>query len=471
MEESTLMNNLKKQILNKTNIVYALITLMMLSTIAIIAPVTTQLNVVILAWGALYFMYDFVKEKNCTKSRYSKFLIIYMVLFLISIIINNNANLIGNLKTFGYTGLLLFVLYSYTKDLSEKTMQSELYNINTIIIIISSIIAFASLITFIFLIQFTYMDTPQGFVYPRHPALWGFYSNPNSGGMVAVVSLIVTFFNIYLCNKLHVKVLSKRKKYYYYSNILAQWLCLILSNSRGVLVSLEAFVLFSSFYLFFNILKEKKKFDKFKRIIISLLLTVFIFLTFNLTVSASKLGLAYIPNSIQRIFNSEQFEIDNNSLVLERDIVEGDVTSGRMEIWKYGLITLKLNPLFGQGPKNIALAKHRLYPNNTTFYITTNNMHNGYIQILLSNGILAFIAFMGFFILIVKDSFTFLFSENIKASKNKKNFVFYIVGLILAIAVYGIFENAILLTGSYITTILWVYLSYLSKNLDNNLSK
>lgn len=454
------MNSLKKQILNKTNIIYAFITLMMLSSIAIIAPITTKFNIIILAWGALYIIHDFLKEKNFMKSRYSKYLIVYMILFLISVLINNNLNFILNMKTFGYVGLFLFVIYPYEKNHSDKIMQSELYNINTIIITISSIVGLASIITFIFLIKFTYNGIPQGFMYPNHPALWGFYSNPNSGGMVAAISMIVTFFNLYLCNKLHIKKLGKVKKAYYYFNILLQWICLILSNSRGVLFSLLAFVLFASFYLATNVLKEKKRFSKFKSIIISLLLTIIILSTFNLAVSASKLGLSYIPKFVQKL-NSKKIEDNSDSLILERDFEEGNITSGRVEIWTYGLITLKLNPLFGHGPHNIGLAKQKIYPNNKAKYMTINNTHNGYIQILLSNGILAFIAFMSFLILIIKDSVIFLFS------KNKNIFVFFIVGLLLSIAVYGIFENAILLTGSYVTTILWIYLSYLSNILDN----
>ncbi|MBU3142018.1 O-antigen ligase [Clostridium sp. CF012] len=463
------MDSLKKQILNKTNIVYTLITLMMLSTIAIISPVTTKFNIVILAWGALYLLYDFFKEKNCMKSRYSFYLKIYMILFLISIIINFKVNLIGNIKTFAYTGLFLFVLYSYRKDYSDKTMQSEIYNINTIIITISSIASFASLLTFMFLIQFTYSGTPQGFVYPHAPALWGFYRNPNSGGMVAVVSIIVTFFNIYLCNKIHVKNFGKLKKSYYYFNILVQWLCLLLCNSRGALLSLLAFVLFASFYLFINIFEQKKKFNRFKSVMISLLLTIIIFSTFNLAVSVSKIGLSYIPKSIQKLINNTDPGLtgeDPDNLIIDREIQDGHVTTGRMEIWTYGLNTLKLNPLFGHGPDNIGLAKQKIYPNDKTKYMITNDMHNGYLQILLSNGILAFIAFGAFIILIIKDSLIFLLSKKNTADNNKKIFLFFILGLILSIAVNGLFENAILLTRSYIPTILWIYLSYLSKNLD-----
>lgn len=98
--------------------------------------------------------------------------------------------------------------------------------------------------------------------------------------------------------------------------------------------------------------------------------------------------------------------------------------------------------------------------------MVTNNMHNGYLQILLSNGILGFIAFSLFIILIVKDTLFSLFSTKIISDKSSYIPLFFITGLVLSIAVNGLFENVILLTQSYITTVLWIYLSYLSRRLD-----
>lgn len=467
------MNAIKRQILNKNNIIYSLITLMMLSTISIISPITTEFNVLILLWGALYFVYDFFKEKTYYKSRYSKILIVYMIIFFIGILINYKNNLIGNIKTFAYTGFFLFVVYSYKNAFEKRSTQKELYNINSIIIIISSIVSFASLLTFIFFIQFTYNNVPQGFVYPNSPALWGFYGNPNSGGMVAVISIIATTFNIYLYKNLKDKSSSLARKIYYYLNIIVQFLYLILCNSRGAVVSLLAFIIFATFYLSFIFFKEDKKMANIKSIVISLLLTCIISFVYTTTIPTLKKGLAHIPKTIDKLINSENsnvgiIETESNDEVIEldRNIESGHVSTGRAEIWTYGLNTLKLNPLLGHGPDNIGLAKQKIYPNDKSRYMVTNNMHNGYLQILLSNGILGFIAFALFIILIVKDTLISLFSTKITSDKSSCILLFFITGLILSIAVNGLFENVILLTQSYITTVLWIYLSYLARRLD-----
>lgn len=465
------MNFVKKILFNQVNLLYCLITIMMLSTIAMLSPITTNLNILILLWAAIYFIYDFFNKKSVIKSRYKKLLIIYMLCFLISIILNIENNFIDNVKTFAYTGLFLFVIYSYDYNKSLNKIKSELINFNNIIITISSLTGFASLLTFVFFIQFTYNEIPQGFVYPDSPALWGFYSNPNSGGMIAVLSIVLTIANIYLYKFTNKKNSSKLRNKYYIVNIILQWLYLVLCNSRGAVLSLLASILFLSFYLCYT--KFKIKFSIFKSLLISLIVSGFVFIGYNSILSVSKFSLSYIPEFVQNIRlnntttnNNTNIENNGSTIKLDRDIKEGHVSTGRVEIWTYGLNTLKFSPLFGYGPSNIGLEKQKLYPNDTSRYIVTNNMHNGYIQILLSNGIIGSIFFLLFIILLAKDSVICLLKNKVDINSSEKKLIFIILLPIVAISVNGLFENVILLTQSYITTILWTYLGYLSLNID-----
>ena len=461
------MNNIKNFLFNKVNLVYFSITIMMLSTVTMLSPFTTELNIVILLWGGIYFIYDIITKRSCINSKYKVYLIIYMIIFFISIILNIENNLIDNLKTFVYTGFFLFVLYSYDTKKELHNTQKELVNFNNIVIFISSITSFIAIIMFILLIQFTYNDIPQGFIYPDSPALWGLYSNPNSGGMIATLSIILTIVNIYLYKILNTKTISKTKFSYYIFNIVTQWLYLVLCNSRGAVLSLLATILFGVFYKYFY--KFKEKFNIIKSIIISLLISFIVFFGYNIFLSISKSTLAYIPKYVEELTSTNNVNTPNSDIEinLDREIKSGHISTGRAEIWSYGLNTLKFNPLFGHGPGNIGLAKQKLYPNDTSKYVITNNMHNGYIQILLSNGILGVIFFGIFMILIAKDSLIAILNHNININKNHKETIVLILAPILAIAVNGMFENVILLTQSYITTILWTCMGYLSLCLSN----
>lgn len=467
------MNSVKNFLLNKVNLIYFLITIMMLSTVTILSPYTTELNVLFLLWGAIYFLYDIFNKKSCIKSKYKIYLIIYMIVFLISIIINIKDNPIDNIKTFVYTGFFLFILYSYDTDKNLKTAQKELTKFNNIIIYISSITSFIAIIMFVFLIQYTFNDITQGFVYPDSPALWGLYSNPNSGGMIATISIIVTIVNISLYKIINEKKISKIRKNYYIFNIIIQYLYLVLCNSRGAVLSLLASILFVLFYNLY--IKFKNKFNILKSITFSILISFLVLIGCNIFISISKNTLAYIPQYVDKLTSSNNNHHNNSNNVeinLDREIQDGHISTGRAEIWSYGLNTLKFNPLFGHGPGNIGLAKQKLYPNDTSRYIVTNNMHNGYIQILLSNGILGIIFFGIFIILIAKDSLIAIFNPNIKIDNIQKKTILLILMPILAIAVNGVFENVILLTQSYITTILWTYIGYLGLYLNKlNLKK
>lgn len=461
------MNSIKKICFNKVNLLYCLITIMMLSTIAIISPITTELNIIILMWAAIYFIYDFFNKKTCLKSKHKFFLILYMIIFAIGIVLNIKNNAVDNIKTFVYTGFFLFVLYSYDSNKDILTAQKEIRNINNIVIFISSITSFIAIIMFIFLIEFTFNDIPQGFVYPKSPALWGLYANPNSGGMIATLSIILTIINIYFYKLYSSKKLSIIKKSYYIFNIIIQWLYLVLCNSRGAVVSLLSVLLFLIFLKSYN--KFITKLNIFKTLVISLMLSFIILIGYNISISVSKNILSYIPTFVESIKenNNNSSITGNNEITLEREIKNGHISTGRAEIWSYGLNTLKFSPLFGHGPGNIGLAKQKLYPNDTSKYVITNNMHNGYIQILLSNGVLGLLFFAVFMILIAKDSLINIFNSKMNIGINEKKYLILILTPILAIAINGMFENVILLTQSYITTILWIYMGYLGLYLNN----
>ncbi|MBS5938023.1 O-antigen ligase family protein [Clostridium sp.] len=461
------MNSIKKICFNKVNLLYCLITIMMLSTIAIISPITTELNIIILIWAAIYFIYDFFNKKTCLKSKYKFFLILYMIIFSIGIILNIKNNPVDNIKTFVYTGFFLFVLYSYDSNKEVVTVQKEIKNINNIVIFISSITSFVAIIMFVFLIEFTFNDIPQGFVYPKSPALWGLYANPNSGGMVATLSIILTIVNIYLCKLYESQKLSMAKKSYYIFNIIIQWLYLILCNSRGAVVSLLSVIMFLIFIKSYN--KFITKLNLLKTLIISLIICCIAMFGYNISISVSKNILSYIPTFVENIKedNTNSGQSGNNEITLEREIKNGHISTGRAEIWSYGLNTLKFSPLFGHGPGNIGLAKQKLYPSDTSKYVITNNMHNGYIQILLSNGVLGLLFFGVFMLLIAKDSLVALFNSKMNIDRTEKIYLILILSPILAIAVNGMFENVILLTQSYITTILWIYMGYLGLYLNN----
>ena len=463
------MDRIKNFFFTKSNLLYCLITVMMLSTISIIAPFTTELNVVLLLWGGVYFIYDFFNKKTCLKSRYKTFLILYMIIFLISIIVNIKNNPVDNIKTFVYSGFFLFVLYSY--DLSNNNSldrsKKELLNINNIVIFISSITGFIALIMFVFLIQFTFNEVTQGFIYPDSPSLWGLYGNPNSGGMVATLSILLTICNIYIYKICYKKSVSKVKKIYYITNIIIQWLYLVLCNSRGSVLSLLASIMFLTFYIFYKNLS--KKLNLYKTILISLLASFIVLVVYNASISLSKSALAYIPQYVEKINSNttENNTEENKQISLDREIETGHVSTGRAEIWSYGLNTLKFSPLFGHGPGNIGLAKQKLYPDDTSKYVITNNMHNGYIQILLSNGILGLTSFALFMIFIAKDSLKSILSIKKYIDKEHRTTIVLILAPILAISINSMFENVILLTQSYITTILWIYIGYLSLYLDS----
>ena len=75
--------------------------------------------------------------------------------------------------------------------------------------------------------------------------------------------------------------------------------------------------------------------------------------------------------------------------VFREDIQNGDLTNGRIEIWKEGLLIWKDNPVFGISYRNIAVYVREKLPDG---YMTTrenelNTFHNMFVDILVGQGL------------------------------------------------------------------------------------
>ena len=75
--------------------------------------------------------------------------------------------------------------------------------------------------------------------------------------------------------------------------------------------------------------------------------------------------------------------------VFREDIQNGDLTNGRIEIWKEGLFIWKDNPVFGISYRNIAVYVREKLPDG---YMTTrenelNTFHNMFVDILVGQGL------------------------------------------------------------------------------------
>ena len=149
---------------------------------------------------------------------------------------------------------------------------------------------------------------------------------------------------------------------------------------------------------------------------------------------------------------------EETHVTVDREKEDGDVSTGRFLIWEAGLKALEEKPLLGWGADNIGIAKQAAYPELAdSKHITTTNMHNGFLQILVANGILGFLPFFIAFILLWKDVAAGLFLR-------RKGDTAYLLMAVAAgvVVVCSMVENFILLNLSVMSVTLWFYLGQLA---------
>ena len=171
--------------------------------------------------------------------------------------------------------------------------------------------------------------------------------------------------------------------------------------------------------------------------------------------------LAIIPTSISNIKSEVNYEGMNQSIDIERN----DLTSsnGRIVLWKDGLRLSKFSPIFGFGDRNISIKAKELTPGSS---LVKKTVHNGFIHMLLSGGIIAVIIMCMLITSLAYNAIKVLFRED---RYNKDYYITNIISVIIGvILITTVFLTELFYQNSFAATIFWIYLGY-SVYLNNNI--
>ena len=225
----------------------------------------------------------------------------------------------------------------------------------------------------------------------------GLNSNPNFFGTfmctVGLLSVCMYLFN------------EKRKRFYFISSIVMM-IGLVLAQSTGPLVGyfFGMFVLLIILYI-----KKIKVWKKFLKLGIALMITFFI----------SVYGTDYLFNNVYKYKDTDSYTIKGDidriiiygcdllgidakitkkktHLISTDNITLNTISSNRFDIWKRTMPIIKDNWLVGVGIDNFGIAHNKYYGNNLT-----DKVHNVYLQILVTNGVIGLIPYMVWIIMVL----------------------------------------------------------------------
>ena len=457
--------------------------------------VARVIHVFLMIWGGVILINNYFIKGIYKKVCYNKILLFFIASCLVTILLHFKDNLLMNLLYIFTYLLCFFVFYGMFSEKDVKNIEKEMFVLLKILVSLTTVISFIGLVFAVVKIQMKVFDYYWLGIYENR--LIGVYTNSNLLALFCVLAVIATHI---LIDSDEFKKRKNKKRFLvaYVCSVIINIISLVLSDSNGAFIFLLIYIIVILFYQLFNKQKEISM-----KIIIK---NVAVILSVGFCIIAGsfeirgicqdriailindmhKLEESIYDNKIGVDKNVDQIDLDENQLInkktkdknnqdAENSIMDSveigrvlgennyDGSSGRVTLIKQAIVMFKKNPVMGIGIANI--------PDYGDMYIKGGlkfpNFHNGYITILVAWGLVGFIIFFAFSLLIALRFSKALFKIN-----DSQNTPFpKLFSFIVAYSIYSLVEITILSDITFTIFIFWTILGYASSYMIDYESK
>lgn len=431
---------------------------MFLGSFLFVEPIGHAIKYLCIIWAFILIYHYYVKPKRFTKILHVRWLILFLGATLITTVIHIMDNFFLNLLLLFHAVICFFVLFGMHTERNKRRLRKEIYIVCAIILFattLSMIASFAVLPLGASEIKFLY-STYKFVIYENR--FTGIFINPNLLGFYGVLAIISAH------------ILSKDELY---NNIgksirFPVWLLIIsaiinligifMSDSNGSILLLTGYIIGVFIYKLFGgmpVLSIKKLLLRVASLILVAVISLGLLLSVRSLVNDSA---SYIINHRHQVIekkpNTSSKPKPNANIVTFAHENE-NLDSGRLALLEKAIVIFYNNPIIGVGKENIVLFGQRLLDKGLKY----SDLHNGYLTILVSNGLVGFVLFIGFAVSMCRQSVKSLFLEK----KNLKNSPFpCLFAFIFAYCIYSVVEKTMLWEHSFMVAIFWYMLGYLS---------
>lgn len=413
---------------------YSLVTILSYTSEKYIPIARDGLGILIIVWGAILFLYEWLYKYKGKDLKSSLWLLIFLVLYFVTTIVNRQYELVGNLKIVIYSGLQMLLVYPVLFQQSKQQnieffKRASLFSI--FLITLLNIISIGG-----YLISF------RGYSFAFH-RLWGVYFDPNYGGLLAGMAI----WFLYYFTKTTVRPLSRT-----ITSILLgiNLLYVILSQSRSAFVALLIGGLFILGLEMYRLVVLKVKLHQFSMILLLSMVGLLIVKTpIANTMQQFAVFVQYGPSAdlegIESDFDEEGFY---DPFGERDDENKNESTRQRLDAWGTALKVFVEKPVLGTGYAGYIDAASDLV-DTSSLGSKNKDMHNGYLVLLTSTGVLGFLtmgSFLGWIALRVFKKFNTLLKDEMFVS---------IVAILGCMAISIVFISDIFLINSIVS--LWFF--------------
>ncbi|EOH87785.1 hypothetical protein I588_02987 [Enterococcus pallens ATCC BAA-351] len=413
---------------------------------------------VLAAAGSIILFIDLIKNLLNRKFPYDKMLVFFVLVIILSTVMNRRYGMIPNLKLVVWSAIYYFLAYQFGKDFYKNA--SFFKKISLTLICSWFLLVISSLVMFFLNFGYEKFYSPRdririGFLESR---LFGVFGDPNYAATASVVIIILSvYYFIQSDNKLSKLFLS--------SNIFLQYLYIVLSGSRTAEVIAYVSIAITISLLIFNLKRFESWSFLYKLVlsVISIVLTVFIVHVF---IDLTKFFFTELLELLKSRISDNNLARNSqaNSSLIRKDVAESnDVSNLRFSIWRSALEIFSTSWIYGVSPKNLIPYAREYLPNG---FIAQNGFiaHNSYINVLVSTGVLGAVSFFGF---CFKNLFQIVKNINwLKLKIDDFNFPYFLV--VLSYAVFGLFNSEFVLEHTLGSLVFWLFLGRLMGRVKND---
>ncbi|MDT2428486.1 O-antigen ligase family protein [Enterococcus avium] len=409
--------------------------------------------------GSLIILIDFIMTIKARRiKKYDIFLILFILVMLISSIVNIKYGIFGNIKLLMWQVIFFFLVFQFAKDYGYNRwfkIAERILVLSWFVIILISLSMFITKYGLKIPIQYKYYPVRIGWLGNR---LFGIFTDPNFG---AVTSIIIIFIGV---KDLIKNDSSKMFKIFNYFNILLQFLFVVLSGSRTAEITLLTLVFLYIFFVASQNIKVIDK-DKVKRYLFSFCLSVIASIVCLGAMFITEKFVVYLPAAYSNVkketpkkTEKEIKEKDETSLV-RPDTESGDVSNRRFQLWSSTIEIAKKSPLVGGSPAYYIQFAHDRVP-YTLMGQDNLTAHNLIFLVLAATGGLGVLVFVVFLVKSIVKALVYCFNSS---TILKKDPIFYSI-----IFSGGIFISSLFITELVLVSTIGAFVFWLSIGIIYN---
>lgn len=431
--------------------------------------------------------------KKYKKDKLLGFLLLFIVTYAISIVLNFKYGYYDNVRTLVWFTMLVFIVY-LNESMHEDTSKHLLVIMIAYLIgvLVLNVASFYTMFTgtWSFVLPKVSQSAPVyylGFVWGR---LYGVYWDANIGATMCAIAILVSL-------ELFIKSKNKGMKLFAIISLVLSFFYIVFSDSRTGLLGLAAGLFF---WLLLYMYKSKKFMVQFCKVLVIVILTVGANLgSKSLFNYLQAQGITHIAVHTVEDNSFTNFDINQNlngvdtkeeqrantqtnnetteeqsneasNATQENNVgrsneYKSDISNRRFDIWKSAIEIFKTKPLFGITHNNVIKYTKDNLPNT---YIINNNhqdfesMHNTFLDVLVSQGLLGEISY----ILIIGYIVVKMIMNRKIIFQNANKFCTPIAVFFCMMAVSCVMTEIVYVT-SPMATMLWLYIRKFMEEIKN----